>query len=152
MRPLEHSHYSDPLDLLRRFVQTPLKATYRVDGARLGVETNDLTLLPELPLDPELAGPCDLEWKLIRDADSPGLLAPPMFLTSPTLTVVTMGTACLLGLDHETRKLFGFIGMNIDTPTYHKYLVPFLRRMTKEVLCGDPVTCFVSWSLDSAHV
>ena len=35
MRPLEFSHYSDPLDLLRRFIQTPMKATYRLDGARV---------------------------------------------------------------------------------------------------------------------
>ena len=152
MRPLEFSHYSDPLDLLRRFIQTPMKATYRIDGARVGVETNDHTLLPELPLDAELTGPCALEWKLIRDADSPGLLEPPMFLTSGTLTVVAMGTACLIGLDHETRKLFGFIGTDIDALTFQEYFIPFLCRMTKDVLSGDPVGCLVSWSYDSAHV
>jgi len=152
MQPLEFSHYSDPLDLLRRFIQTPLKATYRLHGARVGVETNDCALLPELPLDADLTGPCTLEWKLIRDADSPGLLEPPMFLTSATLTVVAMGTACLLGLDHEARKLFAFIGTDIDPATFQKYLVPFLCRMTKDVLSGDPVGCFVSWSNDSAHV
>ena len=52
--------------------------------------------------DANFTAPCAFEWKLIRDADSPGLLEPPMFLTSATLTVVAMGTACLLGLDHET--------------------------------------------------
>jgi hypothetical protein len=152
MQRLELSHYSDPLDLLRRFIQTPMKATYRIEGARVGVETNDFTLLPELPLDLGLTGPCALEWKLIRDADSPGLLATPMFLTSATLTVVAMGTACLLGLDHETHKLFGFIGTDIDALTFQKYLVPFLCRMTKDVLSGDPIGCFVSWSHNSAHV
>jgi hypothetical protein len=152
MQRLELSHYSDPLDLLRRFIQTPMKATYRIEGARVGVETNDFTLLPELPLDLGLTGPCALEWKLIRDADSPGLLATPMFLTSATLTVVAMGTACLLGLDHETHKLFGFIGRDIDALTFQKYLVPFLCRMTKDVLSGDPIGCFVSWSHNSAHV
>jgi len=152
MQPLEFSHYSDPLDLLRRFIQTPMKATYRIDGARVGVETNDCTLLPELPLDSDLTKPCALEWKLIRDPDSPGLLEPPIFLTSRTLTVVAMGTACLIGLDHEARKLFGFIGMDIDALTFQEYLIPFLRRMTKDVLYGDPAGCFVSWSHDSAHV
>ena len=152
MQPLEFSHYSDPLDLLRRFIQTPMKATYRLDGARVGVETNDCALLPELPLDADLTGPCALEWKLIRDADSPGLLEPPMFLTSATLTVVAMGTACLLGLDHETHKLFAFIGTDIDAPTFRGYLVPFLCRMTKDALSGDPIGCFVSWSHNSAHV
>jgi hypothetical protein len=152
MKPLEFSHYSDPLDLLRRFIQTPMKATYRLDGARVGVETNDCTLLPELPLDTDLTGPFAFEWKLIRDADSPGLLEPPMFLTSATLTVVAMGTACLLGVDHEAHKLFAFIGTDIDVLTFQKYLVPFLCRMTKDVLCGDPIGCFISWSHDSAHV
>jgi len=152
MRPLEFSHYSDPLDLLRRFIQTPMKATYRINGARVGVETNDRALLPEFPLDADLTGPCALEWKLIRDADSPGLLEPPMFLTSGTLTVVAMGTACLIGLDHEACKFFGFIGTDIDALTFQKYLLPFLCRMTKDVLSGDPLGCFVSWSHDSAHV
>jgi hypothetical protein len=152
MQPLEFSHYSDPLDLLRRFIETPMKATYRIDGARVGVETNDCTLLPELSLDADLTGPCALEWKLIRDADSPGLLEPPMFLTSAKLTVVAMGNACLLGLDHEQRKLFGFIGADINALTFHKYLLPLLCRLTKDVLSGDPVGCFVNWSHDSAHV
>ncbi len=152
MQPLEFSHYSDPLDLLRRFIQTPMKATYRLDGERVGVETNDCALLPELPLDADLIGPCALEWKLIRDPDSPGLLEPPMFLNSATLTVVAMGTACLLGLDHETHKLFAFIGTDIDAPTFREYLVPFLCRITKDALCGDPIGCFVSWSHNSAHV
>jgi hypothetical protein len=152
MQPLEFSHYSDPLDLLRRFIQTPMKATYRIDGTRVGVETNDCTLLPELPLDADLTKPCALEWKLIRDSDSPGLLEPPMFLTSATLTVVAMGTACLIGFDHEARKLFGFIGTDIDALTFQEYLIPFLCRMTKDVLSGDPVGCCVGWSHDSAHV
>lgn len=151
MQPLEHTHYSDPLDLLRRFIQTPVKATYCLDGARVGVETNDCTLLPELPLDGAITGPCALEWKLIRDADSPGPLTPPMFLISGTLTVVAMGTACLLGLDHEKHKLFGFIGADIDALTFQKYLVPFLCRMTKDSLCGDPVACFIGWSENSAY-
>jgi hypothetical protein len=71
MQPLELSRYSDPLDLLRRFIQTPMKATYRLDGARLGVETNDCALLPELPLDADITAPCALEWKLT--SSSPGL-------------------------------------------------------------------------------
>jgi hypothetical protein len=151
MQPLEFPRYSDPRDLLRRFVPTPTKATYCIDGVRVRVETNDLTLLPELRPDPDASGPCALEWKLIRDADSPGPLAELMFVGSATLSIVAMGTACLLGFDHETRKLFGFIGADIDALTFQQYLVPFLFRMTKAALVGDPMGGLVSWSHDSAH-
>ena len=38
--------YIDPLDLLRRFVPTPLKAVYQFGAVRVIVQTNDFSLLP----------------------------------------------------------------------------------------------------------
>jgi hypothetical protein len=134
MQQYESSHHNDPLDLLRRFVPTPLKAVYRISSLRVIVKTNDITLLPAFPLGADLdaVGESVLEWKLVRDADSPGLLGEPVFLTSNALTVVEMGTACLLALDHERRELLGFIGADVDAHTYQEFLVPFLCRMTNE--------------------
>lgn len=111
---------------------------YRVAGLRLMVETNDFALLPELPLETEHDGTRlqNMQWKLIRDTDAHGPLARPLILTSTMLTVVAMGTACLLGLDHERPELLGFIGEDVDVPTYQEFLVPFLCRMMSELHPG----------------
>jgi hypothetical protein len=139
VQQLDSPYYNDPLDLLRRFVPTPLKAVYRISSVRVIVRTNDITLLPAFPLgaDLDVAGEQVLEWKLIRDMDSPGLLEEPVFLSSGVLTVVEMGTACLLAMDHERRELLGFIGGDIDARTYQEFLIPFLCRMTNEAFDGD---------------
>jgi hypothetical protein len=140
MQDRDPSNNAESPDLLRRFIPTPVKAMYRVGGARVMVQTNDFTLLPALPLEADhaRAGEQNLEWTLIRDADSHGLLEPPTFLTSGTLTVVVMGTACLVGLDHERRELLGFIGADIDTRTHQEFLVPLLCQMTNGVPVSDP--------------
>ncbi|MGB7730449.1 MAG: hypothetical protein WBL50_20645 [Candidatus Acidiferrum sp.] len=134
--------HRDPLDLLRRFIPTPLRAVYRIGSHRVMVQTNDFTLLPALTLEANSNTPTDktLEWKLIRDMDSPGLLESPTLMTSSALTVVAMGTACLLGLDHVRRELVGFIGSGIDARTHQEFIVPFLCRMTSEALFAGPVT------------
>ena len=55
-------------------------------------------------------------------------------MTSAALTVVVMGTGCLLGLDRERRELLAFIGRSIDARTHQEFIVPFLCRMTSEAL------------------
>jgi hypothetical protein len=146
MQQHDFSNHNDPLDLLRRFVPTPLKAIYRIGSVSVIVRTNDITLLPAFPLgaDLNIDGEQMLEWKLIRDTDSRGLLEEPLFLNSEALTIVEMGTACLLALDHERRELLGFIGADVDARTHQGFLVPFLCRMTSEVFAADPVQGFVS--------
>ena len=136
MQRLNDFVYTDPLDVLRRFVPTPLKAVYHIGSQHVAVETNDITLFPSFPLetDPHSPCECDVQWKLIRDLDAPGLLAEPVFLNCGTLTVVEMGTACFLGFDHERRELLGFIGADIDARTHQEFLVPFLSRITSEAL------------------
>jgi len=139
MQNANATRYADPLDLLRRFVPTPLKAVYRIGSVRVLVETNDFTLLPELPLNvaSEDCNVPTLRWKLIRDDDTHGALEEPIRLSSGPLTVIGMGTGCLLGLDHDRRELLGFIGADIDARTHREYLVPFLCRMSTEVFCSD---------------
>jgi hypothetical protein len=144
VQPLESLAHGDPLDLLRRFIPTPLRAIYRIGFYRVMVQTNDFTLLPALPLEanPNMPAEHTLEWKLIRDIDSHELLESPTLLTSSTLTVVAMGSACLLGLDHERRELFGFIGSGIDTRTHQEFIVPFLFRMTSEAFVAVSASGF----------
>jgi hypothetical protein len=138
MQPFDVSIRLDPLDLLRRFIPTPLKATYRIGPVRVTVQTNDFSLLPTLPSQPDAGGTddCHLEWKLVRDTDSSGLLETPTFLTAGALTIVEMGPACLLGLDHERRELLGFIGADIDARTHQNFLVPFLCQMTNDAFAA----------------
>jgi hypothetical protein len=146
MQQYESPHHDDPLDLLRRFVPTPLKAVYRIGPACVVVKTNDITLLPAFPLGADLeASEAEIfQWKLVRDLDSRGHLGETVFLTSGALTIVEMGTACLLAVDHERRELLGFVGADVDARTHQEFLVPFLCRMTNEVMGADPFEEFVS--------
>jgi len=141
------STYADPLDLLRRFVPTPLKAMYRIGTTRVLVQTNDFALLPTVLLgtDRAVTNGWEFEWKLVRDAESRGSLGTPRFLTTEALTIVEMGTACIVGLDHERRELLAFIGRDVDARTYQEFLVPFLCRvMNERSSTTHPLTPFVS--------
>jgi hypothetical protein len=148
---------TEPPDLLRRFIPTPVKAVYRVGGVRVRVQTNDFTLLPALPLaaDPNAdhaqADWEDLEWTLIRDADSNGPLERPISMTTEALTVVVMGTACLVGLDHERRELFGFIGAVVDARIHQECLVPILCEMTAQAVASDQSSRVAQWNREFAN-
>ena len=113
---------------------------------RVVVETNDFTLLPGLPFDEAGAETAEwtFEWKLVRDAEAVGTLEEPLSLTSGTLTIVYMGTACLLGLDHERRELLGFIGVEVGASTFQDYLLPILCRMSTESLAPQLLSCIPS--------
>jgi hypothetical protein len=136
--------YVDPLDLLRRFVPTPLKAVYQFGAVRVIVQTNDFSLLPTAS---SVANPLGIaernfEWILVRDADTSGALQPPIMLTSGALTIVQMGSACLLGLDQERRELLAFIGSDVHVRTHQEFLVPLFCRLTNEGALSDPLSDF----------
>lgn len=153
MPSLSASMYADPLDILRRFVPTPLKAMYHIGATRVMVQTNDFALIPTLLSGTHLdvTRGWDWEWKLVRDAGNPGPLESPMVLAVQAVTVVEMGTACLFGVDHERRELLAFIGEEIDARTYQEFLVPFFCRMTNEALPGEPVSIPASPSEEFAN-
>ena len=134
MALLEMVNYDDPLDPLRRFVPTPLRTRFRMGSLAVMVESNDFLLLPALSLDTasDDSSSAAVTWKLVRDFDAHGLLQEPLTLLTGQLTVVGMGAACVLGLDHERRELFCFVGSDVDTKTFQEYLVPFLCRLSRE--------------------
>lgn len=138
MEFIRPSNYTDPLDLLRRFVPTPLRTRFRVGRIAVRVDTNDFSLLPALPLESatEDFGPDTFNWKLVRDSDAPGILQEPQVLLTGDLTIVAMGPPCLLALDHQRRELVCFIGANVDTKAFQEFLVPFLCRLSAEA--ADP--------------
>jgi hypothetical protein len=127
----EFAPYADPFDLLRRFLPTPFKAMYRSGLLRTTVHTNDSSLFPSMPFGwpPDVQGRCDWEWKLLRDAASTGALEPALCFSTPELTIVTMGNAFLLGVDHERQEVLGFIGADVDAQTHQDVLVPLICRI-----------------------
>jgi hypothetical protein len=153
MPRFESLHYANPLDLLRRFIPTPLKALFRVGSIHVTVRTNDITLLPVFPLEADLEalGVKGFEWRLIRDADSPGLLEAPLFITSGALTIVGMGPACLIGADREKRELLAFIGRAIDTRTHQNFLIPLFCELTSEVFSTSTTLPFAARNEASAN-
>jgi hypothetical protein len=128
------SNYADPLDLLQRFVPTPLRTRFRLGRIAVRVDTNDFSLLPALPLESaaEDFGPHAFHWKLVRDSDVRGELQEPLVLLTGELTIVAMGPSCLLALDHQRRELVCFIGADVDSKAFQEFLVPFLCRLLAE--------------------
>lgn len=133
METTSPSNYTDPLDLLRRFVPTPLRTRFRLGAIAVRVDTNDFSLLPTLPLESANGSDaCSVHWRLVRDSDVSGVLQEPMVLLTGELTIVTMGRACLLALDHQRRELVCFIGADVDTKVFQEFLVPYLCRLLAE--------------------
>jgi hypothetical protein len=139
MALLDSENYRDPLDPLRRFIPTPLRTRFRVGARSVVVQTNDFSLLPALPLETASGAldPSGLHWKLVRDPDAHGPLQEPLLLISGPLTIVGMGPACLLGVDHELRELSCFIGADVDARTFQEFLFPFLCRLATEATEPD---------------
>jgi hypothetical protein len=134
MLQLRTPAYADPLDLLRRFVPTPLKAGYRFGDSRVIVQTNDFSLLPNASSAVSLPGilECDFAWILVRDPGATGPPNPPMLLTSGAVTIVQMGSACLIGVDQERHELVAFIGADVYARMHQNFLVPLFCRLTNE--------------------
>lgn len=153
MQRFDSAQYADPLDLLRRFIPTPWKAVYGIGMVRVGLQTNDITLLPTLPLTADLEVPRgqSVEWRLVRDWDSPAPLEAPIFLSCGALTIVSMGPACLLGIDHEKREIVGFIGTAVDARTHQEVLIPLLLQLTQEIFLADAKLYFVGHSRGSGR-
>jgi hypothetical protein len=151
----DHTPYNHPLDVLRRFMPSPLKALVEFEKDLILVETNDLSFL--LPLgrsdsQSSTAASPAFHWKLLRDADASGKLAEAAVLMAGTLLVVNMGPACLAGVDMERKELLAFIGGEVDPQEYQKFVFPVLRGLTQfamgkestigipfpnELLCGN---------------
>jgi len=145
---LDSAKYEDPLDLLRRFIPTPFRTRFRVAATTVVVATNDFSLLPALPLETGFGEfvPSSVDWKLVRDSDASGALQQPLLMASGQITMVVMGAACLLGVDHERHELLCFIGPDVDTRTFQDVLVPFLCRLSME-----PVAALSGKSVDGRN-
>ena len=141
--------YRDPLDLLRRFAPTPIRTQLFLPFATVEVETNDLSLFPDLvsaetPSDSvRIQLPSNLDrrtpsahscvWKIIRDVDVRGTAAEASILMAGKLILYTMGPACLIGADRDRKEILGFIGRDVDMSALQECIVPALLRLTEYV-------------------
>ena len=130
----DHTPYSHPLDVLRRFMPSPLKNLLKFEEEIILVETNDSSLL--LPLgyfDSETTSATSpaFHWKLLRDADARGKPARATILVAGSLLVANMGRACLAGMDLERKELLAFIGSEVDPQDYQIYVFPVLSGLTQ---------------------
>jgi len=134
MTTLESVSYTDPLDLLHRFVPTPLRAEIHLELANVVLETNDLSfllLLPHSTAGEISSTPC--LWKIVRDVDVRGTTAEASILMAGNLIFYSMGPACLMGADRERREILAFIGRDVDAHSFQQSILPALCRLTEFV-------------------
>jgi hypothetical protein len=154
MAQLNPPHYNNALDLLHRFIPTPLRARFYAGQYLISVETNDFALFPSLPFhsDERKASQPSFHWKLVRDDDVAAELEEPLFLTSPELHTISMGPACVIGVDLESREVVGFIGAAVDAQTYREFVLPVLLQMCREAVSGDRLTNLTELTEKAANV
>lgn len=129
--------YGDPLDLLRRFAPTPLKAHVHLPSANVLLETNDLSFLPSLSLaGSSVSSPSahSCLWKIVRDVDCRGKTAEASIIMAGSLIVFSMGPACLIGADRERSEILAFIGLEVDARVFQESILPALCRLTEFVM------------------
>ena len=126
--------YLDPLDLLHRFTPTPLRVAIPLEFASVTLETNDLSFFPTTAtvpnVDPQL--PSCL-WKLVRDFDSHQEPAEISIVMAGSVTVYSLGPACMIAADRDLREILGFIGAAIDERVFRDTIYPALLRLTEFV-------------------
>jgi hypothetical protein len=123
--------YTDPLDLLRRFAPTPLKAQFYLEFANVLLETNDLSFLPSLSvLGVREPSPQSCLWKIVRDVDARGTTTETSIVMAGNLIVYSMGPACLIGADRERGEILAFVGRDVDARLFQESILPALIRLT----------------------
>jgi hypothetical protein len=130
----DHTPYSHPLDVLRRFMPSPLKKLLKFEEEIILVETNDSSLLmPLVYFDSQATSAISpaFHWKLLRDADVRGKPARATIFVAESLLVANMGRACLAGMDLERKELLAFIGGEVDPQDYQIHVFPVLSGLTQ---------------------
>jgi hypothetical protein len=132
--------YRDPLDLLHRFVPTPLTVPLKIACADVVLQTNDLSFLPSSyalssmgSSDGNGQPSVSCLWKIVRDVDVSNELAEASVVMVGNLTVYSMGPACIVAADRERRELLAFLGTTVNAPAYKDSIFPALCRLTEFV-------------------
>jgi hypothetical protein len=133
--------YRDSLDLLHRFVPTPLTAAVQLDCAKVLVQTNDLSFFPSRAKPENRAAshtdnqpPPSCLWKVVRDVSAGQELTEPSIVIADELLVCSMGPACIVAADRARREVLAFVGASVDARTYQHTVLPTLYRVTEFVM------------------
>jgi hypothetical protein len=130
----EPASQRDPLDLLRRFAPTPLKAQVYLEIANVSLETNDLSFLSSLSqMAAREPASQSCRWKMVRDMDVQGTTSEASIVMAGSLIVYCMGPACLIGADRERGEILAFIGRDVDARHFQESILPSLIRLTEFV-------------------
>jgi hypothetical protein len=119
-------------DLLKRFVPTPLRRRFRLGSIEVALETNDRGIANALRTGESgpQAGPPGFFWKLVRDFDVSDEPSEPVVIERGGGASLSMGPACLVAVDYDSRELVGFLGAAIDDRTFTGRILPLLKRLT----------------------
>jgi hypothetical protein len=138
---INHISYSHPLDVLQRFMPSPVKILVEFETELILVETNDSSFLSPLAASESqasLAASPAFQWKLLRDSDVRGRVAETTLLMAGSLLVASMGPACLAGVDLERKELLAFIGGDVDAREYRSLVFPVFSGLTQFAMGKNP--------------
>jgi hypothetical protein len=124
-----------PPDLLKRFVPTPFRADLQMGSTRVVVKTNDPAipgLLRGFKARSRVRPLRRFRWKLVRDGDVRAPASRPILLRNGPVVVLSMGPACLIGVDYEKNELFAFLGCFARGDTFTASILPLLRELTEK--------------------
>ena len=130
---------SSPPDLLKRFVPTPFRAELQMGSTRVTVKTNDPAipaLLRGFKTRSRVRPLRRFLWKIVRDDDVRASASQPMLLRNGPVVVLSMGPACLIGVDYDKNELFAFLGSFAGGDTFTASILPLLRELTEDVPGG----------------
>jgi len=125
------TNLAQPPDLLKRFVPALLEMRLQVGGVDVLMQTND-SLMLDAVRDFETDSPTVQQafvWKLVRDEEVQAGPSEPMVIQREPVVVVSLGPACLIGVDSERRELLAFIGGGIDDRAFRSFILPALRHL-----------------------
>ena len=129
----EEGANSSPPDLLKRFVPTPFRAELQIGRTRVVVKTNDPgipLLLRDFKTRSHICPVRQFRWKLVRDDNVRAPASQAVLLRNGPLAVLSMGPACLIGVDYENNELFAFLGAFASGDVFSTSILPMLGELT----------------------
>lgn len=128
-----------PPDPLRRFMETPHCVTIGKDAYEWTVSSNDPSVLDVIR---NVARSCevtaDLHWMIIREADVADRSgAIQTLMHAPGCAVATIGDACVIAIDCEQEKAYGFVGQNVPVALFQQLCTQALLTAANKHTAGE---------------
>jgi len=147
--------WSNPPDLLKRFVNTRFSGTFCVDGTDIVVQSNDATVFEHFPpTETDLRlNLRTFRWKLVYDPEGPSEIVSPIVITHGSVSIANLGLACLFGIDSERGELVAFLGVRGGDVAFRETVLPLLLELTTKALRAPANSRFAPQLVpaDNAH-